>query len=262
MHIRSMGGTVSVRDLAKSGPMRGKNAGEIRYMLDSIESAGNGNRFYKNKTEMFRISEDRLGCESRPSGKWGFIETADLTPHSLLELSDICEQLRCGGSCASELINSTYIMDDMDLCEQELYELLVTFVQGGFIKYEDGTGLFSNFKIRGQVRKDFGYVYAVSPQQDSSTVKIGFTTRSPEERLREIGGSGLEVYQLDAYMPASIKDESSYHRIFKKCGLHVRGEWFRNEGTVNTLVESMEDYSPMYPWQIAHIANAEKAGLI
>jgi hypothetical protein len=74
-----------------------------------------------------------------------------------------------------------------------------------------------------------GYVYVLEEIGRSGNVKIGYTDRDPEARLKEIQKTG-NPYELRVAYSVEIDNaytvEQKIHKYFKQKGLHARLEWF------------------------------------
>jgi hypothetical protein len=71
-----------------------------------------------------------------------------------------------------------------------------------------------------------GFVYAISA--DTVATKVGFTTKSPETRVSQLQTGTSERLELIGFVPGTHSDEQGCHRVLKKYGYHIRGEWFRS----------------------------------
>ena len=91
------------------------------------------------------------------------------------------------------------------------------------------------------------YAYTENKPEFSGLIKIGYTTRSVDERMKEHyptkGPSGISRYEL-VYVESSMKNDGGFfkdnevHRILKLNGIkNVGGEWFRC--TVDQLKSSI-----------------------
>lgn len=60
--------------------------------------------------------------------------------------------------------------------------------------------------------------------RDGDNVKIGYTSRKPQERLKQLQTGNPTKLKLIGSMRGTQKKEAELHRMFKN--YHVRGEWF------------------------------------
>lgn len=249
-YIYSLDGSVRTRDLLRAGPFVGKTKSELLRELERLESLGAGVRVYRDKTERFELA----------SGIDEFIDRPDIDTVYELQNTKIAESIAKGGQDIAGLMVFG-IAEKFGGDERRVYQRIVELVRRGSIKYLDGFNSLELFRFSGQERDDFGYVYAISPQHRSDVVKIGFTAREPEDRLKEIGQSGIEKYQLDGFMPASMSDEKMFHQTLSRAGLRVRGEWFKMNDLTRTLVDSMASFMPLAPYTLSNLERIQKAGL-
>ena len=71
-----------------------------------------------------------------------------------------------------------------------------------------------------------GKVYFLS---DGECIKIGFTTKTVEKRIKQLSiGSAKKIFCL-GYFQGTMEDESKLHRRFGKLRLRSGGEWFASE---------------------------------
>ena len=77
------------------------------------------------------------------------------------------------------------------------------------------------------MQKDIkGKVYFLS---DGEYIKIGFTTKTIEKRIKQLStGSAKRIFCL-GYFQGTVEDESNLHRRFGKLRLRSEGEWFASE---------------------------------
>lgn len=68
-----------------------------------------------------------------------------------------------------------------------------------------------------------GYVYFIACPE-TGRVKIGFTSKSPEERLRNLQTGSPTELKLMCFQPGTRADEQHLHEILGDFRLH--GEWF------------------------------------
>lgn len=81
-----------------------------------------------------------------------------------------------------------------------------------------------------------GLVYFIAARQ-SGMVKIGFTSKTAQERLAGLQTGSSETLEVLATIPGSTKDESELHRRFS--ALRITGEWFKLEGALRSFIRSI-----------------------
>lgn len=75
--------------------------------------------------------------------------------------------------------------------------------------------------------KNVGWIYLISNSAVPGLVKVGFTTRRPEDRARELGGTGLPsdyVVEWSIRVTSPAAAEKAAHEAIKK--FHHSKEWF------------------------------------
>ncbi len=70
-----------------------------------------------------------------------------------------------------------------------------------------------------------GYVYLIAAKGTGS-VKIGFSSKLPDNRLRSLQTANPIDLQLLCFVHGTRRDELRYHAKFDH--LRVRGEWFKD----------------------------------
>lgn len=73
-----------------------------------------------------------------------------------------------------------------------------------------------------------GWVYIITNKSMPDVLKVGFTEREPDDRAKELNGTGLPtpysvVYAIEVSKPRVVEREA--HKLLKKH--HVGKEWFR-----------------------------------
>ena len=68
-------------------------------------------------------------------------------------------------------------------------------------------------------------------------MKIGFTTRTPEERLRESQTFSTTILRLLVDTPGTLEQEKKLHALFAAARHH--GEWFQPTDKLNDLIYSL-----------------------
>lgn len=103
-----------------------------------------------------------------------------------------------------------------------------------------------------------GYIYAMVSGSLPGQVKIGCTTKDPQERARELSaGSGVPtpfVLAYSRYIRDPFKVEATLHRFLHACRVNDSREFFKIE--LHKVIELMERYeeiakseaSYLYPW--------------
>lgn len=81
-----------------------------------------------------------------------------------------------------------------------------------------------------------GYVYFIRAAE-LGMVKIGWTNKSPLQRLAELATASPVELALVCAMHGSYKQEQELHATF--AALRVRGEWFREEGALADFILSV-----------------------
>lgn len=75
-------------------------------------------------------------------------------------------------------------------------------------------------------------------------VKIGIT-RTIYQRIKTLNTSSPTPIVLLAHMAGGAREEQLLLRMGKREGLHVRGEWFRNDKSLKALIAEIADLEPM-----------------
>ena len=81
-----------------------------------------------------------------------------------------------------------------------------------------------------------GYVYLISAR-GTGKLKIGFSLKAPENRLRNLQTSNPHELQLLCFLRGSRMDERRYHAQFDH--LRVRGEWFQDNSEIREYFAEM-----------------------
>lgn len=71
-----------------------------------------------------------------------------------------------------------------------------------------------------------GFVYAI--RSESGAIKVGFSTKTPEVRVRQMQTGTAEALELVGFVPGTHDDEQACHKVLKDFGYHIRGEWFED----------------------------------
>jgi hypothetical protein len=86
-----------------------------------------------------------------------------------------------------------------------------------------------------------GFVYAIA--DGHGHVKIGWA-KHPDRRLAELNVATPGELALVGYLAGTKFHERRFHQFFKR--LHVRGEWFWNEGIVANFVSRLLVPVPLF----------------
>jgi hypothetical protein len=88
------------------------------------------------------------------------------------------------------------------------------------------------------VEADQGWVYVISTKSMTGLVKVGFTTKSPKQRARELNNSGNPhryVVEYSVLVPSPRNMELSVHR--QLAPMREGREWFRcSSGTAAAAI--------------------------
>lgn len=84
--------------------------------------------------------------------------------------------------------------------------------------------------------------------ETSGLIKIGFTTRTPEARLRESQTFAATSLRILTETPGTLEQEKQLHKIFAATNHH--GEWFDTspelEDLIDSLIEASDGTSGIY----------------
>lgn len=86
----------------------------------------------------------------------------------------------------------------------------------------------ANKKQEAEVNKKRGWVYIFTNKAMPNLLKVGFTTRDPEQRANDLHTTGVPhrfVVEYDALVNEAFRVEQKAHTILKHC--HENKEWFR-----------------------------------
>lgn len=88
---------------------------------------------------------------------------------------------------------------------------------------------------------DSGYIYFITNKEN---IKIGFTSVTPQKRLKQLNaGSDKQLYLL-GYQFGSMDDEKELHNRFQKFRIRDNAEWFYPDQSIidyinqNNVVEN------------------------
>lgn len=68
-------------------------------------------------------------------------------------------------------------------------------------------------------------------------IKIGFTSRTPEARLRESQTFAATTLRILTETPGTLEQETQLHKIFASTRSH--GEWFNTSSELEDLIDSL-----------------------
>ena len=82
-----------------------------------------------------------------------------------------------------------------------------------------------------------GFIYFL---YDGNSVKVGFTTKAPEERLNEIQTGNPNKLKLIGHFPGTIRDEKEVHKRWEVVKAKGGSEWFNvNEQAALDMIQKM-----------------------
>jgi hypothetical protein len=86
---------------------------------------------------------------------------------------------------------------------------------------------------RNHYRRSEGWIYFIGCSEPLS-IKIGFTSKAPQERLKQLQTGNPMPLLLLGWYPGTTKDERIIHE--KLAHLKMQGEWFRLDPAMNDLL--------------------------
>ena len=82
---------------------------------------------------------------------------------------------------------------------------------------------------------DAGVVYFVSGSADDAPIKIGYASRSAEERIKALQTGSAFKLEVLAEVEGDYPLETKFHKLFSAHRLH--GEWFRRTPEIMAAIE-------------------------
>lgn len=93
-------------------------------------------------------------------------------------------------------------------------------------------------------REKAGWVYFILVHHETrSFVKIGFTWTCPWVRAKDLSIGNPIQLDVGGLIDGYLRDESKYHRLYYR--YYERGEWFRFEGPIITLLNELPKPDPV-----------------
>jgi hypothetical protein len=89
--------------------------------------------------------------------------------------------------------------------------------------------------------REIGHVYFIGATD--GPIKIGYTSKAPEQRVKEIQTGNPERLKVLAKTPGSQRLETAFHAIFAT--QRMVGEWFRRTPELARLVEAYHGVAPI-----------------
>jgi hypothetical protein len=86
-----------------------------------------------------------------------------------------------------------------------------------------------------------GWVYFMAAS-GTGHIKIGYSQKAPADRLKSLQTGSSHELTIVGLVRGTRREEQEYHRLFAE--LHVRGEWFRDEGALRRLLDGLLESVP------------------
>ena len=88
-----------------------------------------------------------------------------------------------------------------------------------------------------------GFVYFITNGQN---IKIGFTSKSPKQRLKQLNtGSDKQLFLL-GYMSATQSKEKELHSQFEYLKIRSNGEWFQVDDKLLDYINEVNEIKNTY----------------
>ena len=102
------------------------------------------------------------------------------------------------------------------------------------------------------MRVKLGKIYFITK---FSEIKIGFTTLSPEKRLKQLNtGSSNQLYLL-GYISGTMQIESDLHKKFNSIRVRNNGEWFYGTDELIDYINEVNEWPHKFIMRNEYVDN-------